>query len=216
MKKITAILFTLILAAGCEGPEGPAGPTGPQGPAGPTGPTGAPGTDGTVGPQGPEGPEGPEGEVLVIDQNLVGEWRLTGSDILETLADNLRSHLLEQGLDEAIVDIAVADFLRENDLSNTPFSTVHLNSDATLEDGEGTEGVWTVQNDVLMIRQSEMVVFVAGYQVDGDNLTLTQSKDQMLQQIQNASDEPLTDEDLAFFDILFGEDGVVNYFFERV
>ncbi len=209
-------LLLCFFTLACEGPEGPSGPTGPQGPAGPVGPGGTDGTTGPEGPEGPEGPQGPDGEVLVIDQALIGEWRLTGSDILETLAANLRNYLLEQGLDEALVDIAIADFLRENDLGNSPLATVHLNSDATTEDGEGIDGVWTVLNGVLTIIQGDRIEFRANYMVDGDDLTLIQTKAQMIQGIETRSGEPLLDDDLAFFDVLFGEDGVVNYYFERI
>ena len=217
-------LMLCVLLTGCEGKTGPAGPAGPQG---------TPGTDGTVGPQGPIGPEGPAGpqgpegtdgspgELLVIDQDLVGSWRFQGTDFTESLAQNLRDYLLSQAdpnLDEAAIDAIIAEFLREMemDLNNSPIATIQLNADATVEDNAGVQGVWTVSAGTLTLRQDDGVVFSGSYQVDGNNLTLTLTKAQMLQLITSESEEPLTEEDLVFFDIMFGEDGVVNYFFERV
>ena len=112
--------------------------------------------------------------------------------------------------------MAVADFLRENSLDNTPLAGVQLNSDATLVDSEGNEGIWTVRNNVLVISQGDRIEFQANYLVDGDDLTLTQTKDQMIRGIEMGSGEPLNEEDRAFFDIVFGENDVVNYFFERI
>ena len=217
MKTIIPLMLILLLT-GCEGKTGPAGPAGPQGPAGPTG------TDGTVGPEGPIGPEGPmgtPGEVLVIDHALAGSWSLRGTDIAETLAQNLRDYLLSQpdpNLDEAAIDAIIAEFLREMemDLNSSPIATIQLNADATIVDNAGVQGVWTVSAGTLTLRQDDAIVFAASYLVDGNNLTLTLTKAQMLQLISSASEEPLTEDELSFFDIMFGEDGVVNYFFERV
>ncbi len=219
MKTIIPLMLILLLT-GCEGKTGPAGPQGSDGP------TGAPGTDGAVGPEGPAGPEGPEGsegtpgEVLVIDQALVGSWSLRGTDIAETLAQNLRDYLLSQpdpNLNEAAIDAIVAEFLREMemDLNSSPIATIQLNADATIVDNGGVEGVWTVSAGMLTLRQDDSIVFQASYQVEGTNLTLTLTKAQMLQLINSTSEEPLTEDDLAFFDVMFGEDGVINYFFER-
>ena len=226
MKTIIPLMLILLLT-GCEGKTGPSGPAGPQGPAGPTGtdgtvgPEGPIGPEGTAGPEGPEGPEGTPGEVLVVDQDLVGTWRFQGTDFAETLAQNLRDYLLSQAdpnLNEAAIDAIIAEFLREMemDLNNSPIATIQLNADATVEDNAGVQGVWTVSAGTLTLRQDDGVVFWGSYQVDGNNLTLTLTKAQMLQLITSESEEPLTEEDLAFFDIMFGEDGVVNYFFERV
>ena len=226
MKTIIPLMLCLLLT-GCEGKTGPAGPQGPDGPPG------APGTDGTVGPQGPGGPEGPSGpqgpegpegtpgEVLVIDQALVGSWSLRGTDFAETLAQNLRDYLLSQSdpnLDEATVDAIIAEFLREMEmgLNSSPIATLQLNADATIVDNAGVQGVWTVSAGTLTFMQDGEIVFAGSYQVDANSFTLTLTKVQMLQLITSTSEEPLTEDDLAFFDVMFGEDGVVNYFFDRV
>ena len=49
MQRLSMILASMALVAGCKGADGAVGPTGPQGPTGPTGPTGP------VGPQGAAG-----------------------------------------------------------------------------------------------------------------------------------------------------------------
>ena len=226
MKTIIPLMLCLFLT-GCEGKTGPAGPQGSDGPTGAPGTDGAVGPEGPTGPEGPAGPEGPEGsegtpgEVLVIDQALVGSWSLRGTDFAETLAQNLRNHLLSQSdpnLDEATVDAIIAEFLSEMamDLNSSPVAAFQLNADATIVDNGGVEGVWTVSAGMLTLRQDDSIVFQASYLVDGNNLTLTLTKVQMLQLISSASEEPLTEDELSFFDIMFGEDGVVNYFFERV
>ncbi len=49
-----------------------------------------------------EGKVGPPGEVRVIDLDLVGSWRAVGTNLGQTLAQNLRDFLLNiGGLDEA-------------------------------------------------------------------------------------------------------------------
>ncbi len=49
----------------------------------------------------------------------------------------------------------------------------------------------------------------------GDRLTLTLTKTHLLQLIQADSEDPPTPEELMFFDIVFGEDGGISFFFER-
>ena len=212
-----------IFASACEGPVGPQGPAGPAGPAGPSGTTGTAGSQGAAGPQGPVGPQGPEGpqgeagEVRVIDLDLIGSWRLVSSDILQTLGQNLRAYLLDEGLDEATADAVIAEFLQgmEADLNSSPIAAFKLNADATVEANLGERGVWTANGSTLVLRQGDTVEFHGSYVVDGDSLTLTMTKAQLLQLAEADPDEPLTPEDRMFFDIMFGEDGVVNYFYER-
>lgn len=220
-----------VFASACEGPVGPQGPAGSAGPPGtagtpgPQGPAGPPGTAGTPGPQGPEGPRGPEGpqgeagEVRVIDLDLIGSWRFVGTDIVQTITQNLRDYLLSQGLDEATVAAIVAEFLGgfELDPGSSPIGgTFRLNADGTVEDDlDGTDGpgVWTANGHTLILRQGDTIVFHGRYMVDEDNLTLTLTKAQLLQL--NESEEPLTPEEMMLFDIIFGEDGGANLFFER-
>lgn len=215
-------LVPVLFALACEGKVGPTGPAGPEGPAGVAGPQGPPGTDGSTGlqgPAGPEGPQGPPGEVRVIDLDLVGSWRFEGTDIVETLAANLRNYLInEGGLDAATVDFILAEFFKEitEDLRNSPLATLKLSADATWVDGEGTSGTWSANGSMLLVKQGESIFFMGSYRVDGDDLTLTLTKEQMLQMTVDSSEEPLTEEDLMFFDILFGENGVTNYFFRRI
>ena len=214
-------LFTLA----CEGPVGPTGPAGAQGPAGPQGaagsqgPSGTDGQPGIQGPVGPEGPPGPTGEVRVIDLDLVGSWRFESTDIVQTLAENLKDYLInEAGLDAATVERLLAEFFREmtEDLQNSPIATVNLAADATFLDGDGASGTWSANGSTLLVKQDETVFFLGSYRVDGNDLTLTLSKAQMLQMITSASEEPLAEDEIMLLDILFGENGSANYFFKRV
>lgn len=212
-------LVPLLFALACEGKVGPTGPAGPAGPAGVAGPQGPAGTDGSTGPQGPAGPQGPPGEVRVIDLDLVGSWRAVGTDFAQTLAQNLRDLLLNVGgLDEATADAVVAEFLAEieADLANSSLGTLTLNADATATNNMDEAAVWSANGSTLVIRQGDTVVFLGNYVIEDDRLTLTLTKDQLLQLIQAGSDEPLTPDELMFFDVVFGEDGGISYFFERV
>ena len=217
-------LVPALFALACEGkvgPTGPAGPAGPAGPEGPAGPQGTPGTDGNTGPQGPagpEGPQGPSGEVRVIDLDLIGSWRAVGTDLGQTLAQNLLDFLLNiGGLDEATANAIVAEFLKEieADLANSSLGTLTLNADATASNNLDESAVWSANGSVLVIRQGDTVVFIGNYVVENDRLTLTLTKAHLLQLIQAESEEPPTPEELMFFDAVFGEDGGFSYFFER-
>ena len=212
-------LVPSLFAIACEGKVGPTGPAGPAGPAGPPGSPGLPGTDGQPGQQGPAGPQGQPGEVRVIDLDLIGSWRFENTDILQTLSANLRDYLVnEGGLDAATVDFILAEFFREMiaDLKNSPIATLKLTADAMWVDGEGVSGTWSANGATLIAKQGETVFFLGSYSVDGDDLTMTLTKEQMLAMITDASEEPLTEEDLMFLNILFGESGTTNYFFKRV
>lgn len=215
-------LVPALFALACEGKVGPTGPEGPQGlqgPQGPEGPQGPAGTDGSVGPQGPEGPQGQPGEVRVIDLDLVGSWRAVGTDIAQTLAQNLKDFLLNiGGLDEATADAIVAEFLKEfeADLANSSLGTLTLNADATASNNLDESAVWSANGSILVLRQDGTVVFLGNYMVENDRLTLTLTKAQILQLIQAESEEPPTPDELMFFDVVFGENGGISYFFERI
>lgn len=220
-------LVPALFALACEGkvgptgPEGPAGPAGPAGVAGPQGPAGTDGSVGPVGPEGPEGPPGPPGEVRVIDLDLVGSWRAVGTDLAQTLAQNLRTFLLnlpeEIRPTEAQADAIVAEFLGgfEAELKNSSLGTLTLNADATASNNLDESAVWSANGSTLVLRQDGNVVFLGNYVVENDRLTLTLTKAHVLQLIQADSEEPPTPEELMFFDAVFGEDGGFSYFFER-
>lgn len=211
-------LVPALFALACEGKVGPTGPAGPAGPAGVAGPQGPSGTDGSTGPQGPEGPQGPPGEVRVIDLDLVGTWRAVGTDIAQTLAQNLRDFLLNiGGLDEATADAIIAEFLKEidADLANSSLGTLTLNADATATNNLNESAVWSANGRTLVLRQDDTVVFLGNYVVENDRLTLTLTKAHLLQLVVADSEEPPTPEELMFFDAVFGEDGGFSFFFER-
>lgn len=215
-------LVPALFSIACEGkvgPAGPAGPEGPQGLPGTAGPQGLPGSDGQTGPQGPAGPQGPPGEVRVIDLDLVGSWRYESTDIVQTLAENLRNYLInEGGLDEATVDTILAEFFKEmnEDIKSSALGSLKLTADAMWVDGEGGTGTWSANGTTLIAKQGETIFFLGNYSVDGDDLTLTLSKEQMLAMIAGSSEEPPPEEELMFLNILFGENGMINYFFKRI
>ena len=208
-------LVPALFALACEGKVGPVGPAGPEGPQGPQG---IPGMDGSEGPQGPEGPQGSPGEVRVIDLDLIGSWRAVGTDLGQTLAQNLLDFLLNiGGLDEATANAIVAEFLKEieADLQNSSLGTLTLNADATATNHLDESAVWSANGSVLILRQDDAVVFLGNYVVENDRLTLTLTKAHVLQLIQAESEEPPTPDELMFFDAVFGEDGGISFFFER-
>ncbi|MDD9949380.1 MAG: hypothetical protein OXU48_07605 [candidate division Zixibacteria bacterium] len=208
-------LVPALFALACEGKVGPVGPAGPEGPQGPQG---IPGMDGSEGPQGPEGPQGSPGEVRVIDLDLIGSWRAVGTDLGQTLAQNLLDFLLNiGGLDEATANAIVAEFLKEieADLQNSSLGTLTLNADATATNHLDESAVWSANGSVLILRQDDTVVFLGNYVVENDRLSLTLTKAHVLQLIQAESEEPPTPDELMFFDAVFGEDGGISFFFER-
>ena len=220
-------LVPALFALACEGKVGPTGPAGPEGPAGPAGvagPQGPAGTDGgtgPVGPVGPVGPQGPPGEVRVIDLDLIGSWRAVGTDIAQTIAQNLRDFLLnlpeEFRPTEAEADAIAAEFLGgiEADLQNSSLGTLTLKADATATNNLDESAVWSANGSVLVLKQGDTVVFHGNYTVENDRLTLTLTKAQLQQLADDASDEPLTPDEQMLFDVLFGEDGGISFFFER-
>lgn len=211
-------LVPALFALACEGKVGPTGPAGPEGPAGPAGVAGPQGPPGTDGNTGPIGPQGPPGEVRVIDLDLVGSWRAVGTDLGQTLAQNLRDFLINLGgLDEATADAIVAEFLKEieADLANSSLGTLTLNADATASNHLDESAVWSANGRTLILRQDDTVVFLGNYLVENDRLTLTLTKAHVLQLIQADSVEPPTQDELMFFDIVFGENGGISFFFDR-
>ena len=116
------------------------------------------------------------------------------------------------------MDFILGEFFKEmtEDLKNSPLGRIELAADGTVSDGGGVPGTWSANGSKLIVRQGETVVFLGSYHVDGDDLTLTLTKAQMLEMTAAASEEPLTEEDLMFFDILFGENGTISYFFKRI
>lgn len=154
----------------------------------------------------------------VIDLDLIGSWRAVGTDLAQTLAQNLRDFLLNAAdLDEATADAIVAEFLGgiEADLRNSSLGTLTLNADATATNNLDESAVWTANGSILVLRQGDTVVFHGNYTVENDRLTLTLTKAHLLQLAEAESEEPLTPDELMFFDIVFGEDGGISYFFER-
>ena len=174
--------------------------------------------DGGAGPTGPIGPPGPPGEVRVIDLDLIGSWRAVGTDLGQTLAQNLLDFLLNiGGLDEATANAIVAEFLKEieADLANSSLGRLTLNADATATNHLDESAVWSANGSTLVLKQDDTVVFLGNYVVENDRLSLTLTKAHVLQLVQAESEEPPTADELMFFDAVFGEDGGISFFFER-
>ncbi|MCY3555352.1 MAG: hypothetical protein OXH56_08525 [Gemmatimonadetes bacterium] len=121
------------------------------------------------------------------------------------------------GLDEATADAIVAEFLKEieADLANSSLGTLTLNADATASNHLDESAVWSANGSILVLKQDDTVVFLGNYVVENDRLTLTLTRDHVLQLIQAGSEEPPTQDELMLFDVVFGEDGGISFFFER-
>ena len=145
---------------------------------------------------------------------LVGSWTYTGNNLVSTFSANLRSYLLEQGVDEAAVQEIVTEFFRGAESSISGLTILRINADGTYQDNEGDSGTWSVQGDVVTITDGDGSVFQMQYFVDGDDLTLILNKERFLNLFRGSqpSDE-IDEETLAFFDILIGDGDAIRFFY---
>ena len=146
---------------------------------------------------------------------LVGSWTYTGSNLVSTFSANLRSYLLEQGVDEAAVQEIVTEFFRGAESSIGGLTILRINADGTYQDNEGDSGTWSVQGDVVTITDGDGSVIQMQYFVDGDDLTLILTKDRFLNLFRDSqtSDE-IDEETMAFFDVLFGDGDTIRFFYK--
>ena len=162
------------------------------------------------------------GSALLSSSDIVGAWGYVGTDMVETISRNLVAAILEQG----VVDSATAAFIVQEFTSDletslrdsvwSPIRRFHANGTFADQDSTGTwsdAGTWSVSGNTLTIIEKDGLVLEGSVEVDGDNLTLTFTREQYMRIVLQAAGE-LNEEDQQFFDAMLKEDDVIRFFFE--
>lgn len=162
------------------------------------------------------------GSALLSSPDIVGTWGYVGTDMVETISRNLVAAILEQGLVDSTVAVAIVkEFTSEMETSLrdsvwSPGRRFH--ADGTYEDQDSTgtwsvTGTWSISGDKLTVIEEDGLVLEGSVDVDGDRLTLTFTREQYMRIVLQAAGE-LNEEDQEFFDAMLKEDDVIRFFFE--
>ena len=162
------------------------------------------------------------GSILLSSLDIVGTWAYVGTDMVETISRNLVAAILEQGLVDSTVAVAIVkEFTGEMETSLrdsvwSPGRRFH--ADGTFEDQDSTgtwsvTGTWSAIGNTLTIIEEDGFVLEGSVDVDGDRLTLTFTREQYMRTVLQAAGE-LNEEDQEFFDAMLKEDDVIRFFFE--
>ncbi len=162
------------------------------------------------------------GSSSLSSPGIVGSWGYVGTDMVETISENLVTAILEQGL----VDSATAAFLvqeftgnLETGLRDSVWSPIRrIDAAGTFADQDSTgtwsgTGTWSVNGDILTMVEEEGLIMECSFDVEGDNLTLTFTREQYMRIVLQSAGE-LNEEDQQFFDAMLKEDDVIRFFFE--
>lgn len=126
-----------------------------------------------------------------IDPALAGTWRLARNDFAEEIPKNIRRYLEEHAdqADQAAVRrrrIAridenvkkIVDYFEEI-LDQAGFRLIRFRPDGMYTDDTKDEGMWLVSNDRLILTTFDGRAYPCTYSVDGTDLTLTITGDQI-------------------------------------
>ena len=153
---------------------------------------------------------------------IVGSWGYAGTDLVETISGNLVSAILAQGLvDSATAALIVGEFTSgaEASLRDSVWSPVRrFRSDGgfSKQDSSGTwseAGTWSIDGNTLTMVENDGLIIESSFNVDGDSLTLTFTREQYLRIVLQAAGE-LNEEDREFFDSMLREGDTIRFFFE--
>ena len=162
------------------------------------------------------------GSSSLSSPGIVGSWGYVGTDMVETISENLINAILEQGLvDSATAVFIVKEFTGdlETGLRDSVWSPIRrFDADGTFEgqDSTGTwsdTGTWSVNGDILTMVDAEGLIMECSVDVDGDNLTLTFTREQYMRIVLQSAGE-LNEEDQEFFDAMLKENDTIRFFFE--
>ena len=154
----------------------------------------------------------------ILTQSPVGSWGYAGTDMVQTIRDNVESYLVDQG----VVDQATAAFIAqeftsgaEDETQDVFWSVRRFSDDGSYED-EDTDntGTWSVSGNRLTMVDADGFTFEGAYFVDGDALTLFLAKDQFLRIIRQTFVEEPDEEEQMLFDVMLKEGDIVRFFFE--
>lgn len=162
------------------------------------------------------------GSALLSSLDIVGAWGYVGTDMVETISRNLVAAILEQGLVDSTVAVAIVkEFTGEMETSLrdsvwSPGRRFHANGTFEDQDGTGTwsvTGTWSISGNTLTVIEEDGLILECSVDVDGDRLTLTFTREQYMRIVLQADGE-LNEEDQEFFDAMLKEDDVIRFFFE--
>lgn len=125
-----------------------------------------------------------------IDPTLVGTWRLARNDFAEHIPNNIRRYLAEQAsrsdgmvrraridrIDRNVTEIIVKF---EEILDQTGLRLMSFRPDGHYTDGTGDEGMWLISGNRLILTTFDGRAYPGTYFIDGDELTITITGDQI-------------------------------------
>ena len=125
-----------------------------------------------------------------IDPTLVGTWRLVRNDFTEHIPNNIRRYLAEQAsqsdgmvrraridrIDRNVTEIIVKF---EEILDQAGFRLMSFRPDGHYTDSTRDEGMWLVSGSRLILTTFDGRAYPGTYFIDGDELTLTITGDQI-------------------------------------
>ena len=155
------------------------------------------------------------GSAILTLESPVGSWGYVGTDMVQTIRDNLENYLVDQGLDRAAAVISVQEFTgdRKNDTRDVS-SIRRFNADGSYEDEDNDNtGTWSVSGNRLTMVDTDGFTIECAYFVDGDALTLFLTMDQLLRIIRRVVDEDWEEEEQALFDVMLKEGDTIRFFF---
>lgn len=140
------------------------------------------------------------------EAELVGTWAFVETDVNEFIADGFYSHLVNEGSSPADAKAFVDSLLIEakKNKSFSIWDDILFKSDYRWEH-DGAEGVWRIEDDELIL-DAENVTLRPKYVLDGDNLILLFTKDQLTSFAVIPHD---------IIDVMLSENDVVKYFLKK-
>ena len=142
--------------------------------------------------------------------DIVGSWAYVGTDMVETISRNLVAAILQEGVvDSATAALIVSEFTAiwrpasataSGLRSGVSILTARLRTRTVRAPGPIT-GTWSVSGNTLTIIEKDGLVLEGSVDVDGDNLTLTLTREQYMRIVLQAAGE-LNEEDREFFDAM--------------
>lgn len=133
---------------------------------------------------------------------LVGNWRLTGTELPQASADRLLENLRVIGYDSTAAVALVSELktLSNTGTQDSGFSVLRLNADGTWSDNDGGSGTYTVAGDRLTVSSPNNPTLTGRYFVTETALTFDVSFLELLKQFEEI-DSPVEERQ---FNIVFG------------
>ena len=159
------------------------------------------------------------GSSVLTLQSVVGSWVYVGTDMIQTISENLLNALVAEGVDSATAVFIIQEVVGDAEASiGDEWSSIRrFNEDGSFEDQDSTGtwsdmGVWSVSGNLLTMVDEEGFTIEGTYFVDGDNLTFSFTKDQYIQIVKQQNEE-WDEETQELFDAMLREGDTIRLFF---